>query len=86
AVVRAERVPALRPAAPPRRIASAPALPAGAEPFAPMRAALTRRPRRRLRHALGDLGRSTRRVLGGAFGFLWRAYLVLLLLMIAGGM
>ncbi|WP_043764304.1 hypothetical protein [Methylobacterium sp. 88A] len=85
-VVPAERVPTLRQVASTPRLASAPTLTTGAEPFAPMREALARRPRRRLQHTIGDLVAGARRWVGGTFGFLWEAYIILLVLTVAGGL
>ncbi|MGU3467767.1 hypothetical protein ACLBXO_23250 [Methylobacterium sp. C33D] len=86
AVLPAERLPVLRPAAPARRLASAPALVAGGDPLAPVRDAATRRPRRRPEHFLGDLVAGSRRLIGGAFGLLWTAYVVLLASTMVGAM
>ncbi|SFD96502.1 hypothetical protein [Methylobacterium sp. 13MFTsu3.1M2] len=86
AVHPAERLPVLRPAPPARRLVSAPALVADADPLAPVRDAATRRPRRRTKHVLGDLVTRFRRLIGGALGLLWTAYVVLLASIMVGAM
>ena len=85
AIAPAERVPALRPPAPRRRLASAPLLAAEGGPFQAMRDDLARRPRRPLRRRIADAWRESRDVIGRVLRFAWSAYVVFLLLTVLGG-